>query len=94
MLRRWTIGAGVAMILISLVLATRGHVMAAAVPLLIEGVIVAGSVLFERYRYKPELDAPPGPDWVATGERSIGPRGPVTVWFQPSTGQRAYVRGP
>jgi len=94
MLRRWTIGAGLAMILAAVVLATTGHGAAAAIPLLVWGIIVAGSIAIERYRYKPELDAPPGPDWVATGERSTGARGPVTVWFHPRTGQRAYVRGP
>jgi hypothetical protein len=94
MLRRWTIGAGLAMILAALVLASNGYHIAAVAPLLVWGVIVAGSVMIERYRYKPELDAPPGPDWVDTGECSVGPSGPVTVWFHPSTGERAYVRGP
>jgi hypothetical protein len=94
MLRRWMIAAGLAMIIVAVILAMNGHHIAAVAPLLVWGVIVAGSLLIERYRYKPELDAPPGPDWVATGERSLGPRGPVTVWFHPGTGERAYVRGP
>jgi len=49
-------------------------------------------LVFERTRYKPELTAPPGPDWVATNEVDVDARGAVRVWYHPRTGERAYVR--
>jgi hypothetical protein len=57
--------------------------------------IVLAAVLFERYRYKAPLDHPPGPDWQATSEKFVDPGSgeALTVYFQPSTGRRAYVRG-
>ena len=51
-------------------------------------------LLFERTRYKAELTAPPGPDWVATHELNVDARGTVRVWYHPHTGERAYVREP
>jgi hypothetical protein len=50
------------------------------------------SLLFERTRYKSELTAAPGPDWVATNELDVDARGTVRVWYHPRTGERAYVR--
>jgi hypothetical protein len=52
-------------------------------------------VLFERYRYKSALNAPPGPDWEATAEKFIDPSTgqPLTVYVQRATGKRAYVKG-
>ena len=49
-------------------------------------------LLFERVRYKHELAAPPGPDWLATEECSVDESGLVRVWFHPRSGERAYVR--
>jgi hypothetical protein len=51
------------------------------------------ALLFERYRYKPLVEAPPGPDWADTGERFRDPRTgrEVRVFSQPATGRRAYV---
>ena len=56
--------------------------------------LVLGGVLFERYRYKPPLSAPPGPDWQATAEKFVDPGTgeALTVYVQPSTGKRAYVK--
>ena len=51
--------------------------------------------LFRSGGYKRQpLDAPPGPDWVRTGERFVDPTSgePIEVWFHPSSGSRAYVR--
>ena len=55
-------------------------------------VVLIGTV-FER-RYKKPLTAPPGPDWQATSEKFVdsGTGEALTVYFQPSTGKRAYVR--
>ena len=46
------------------------------------------------YKRRP-LDAPPGPDWRATGERFIDPTSgeALEVWQGPKNGERAYVRG-
>lgn len=59
------------------------------------GVCIIGLV-FERVRYKAILEAPPTGDWTATGERFVDSRSgrAVTVWFQASTGKRAYVGDP
>jgi hypothetical protein len=51
-------------------------------------------VVFERRRYKRILDAPPGADWTATGERFIDPTSGVAtqVYFNAQTGGRVYVK--
>jgi hypothetical protein len=51
--------------------------------------------LFRRGGYKrAPLDAPPGPEWRATGERFVDPISGETleVWRRPADGERAYVR--
>jgi hypothetical protein len=52
-------------------------------------------LLVERWRYKPVTIHRPGPDWVPTNERFIDPESgeTVTVFYQPSTGERRYVAG-
>jgi hypothetical protein len=59
---------------------------------LVQGVIILAALAFERYRYKPELDAAPGPGWEQTGEKSVDGDSVVSVWFNPASGERAYVR--
>jgi hypothetical protein len=56
--------------------------------------VILAAILFERNRYKAPLDHPPGPDWQATAEKFVDPGSgqPLTVYFQPSTGRRAYVK--
>lgn len=92
MLRQWVIGAGLALLALAVLLWLGGHRAGSVIPLLLWGAILAGGVYFERYRYKPELDRPPGPGWEATGERSTDAEGIVTVWYNKATGERAYVR--
>ncbi len=51
--------------------------------------------LFRKGGYKRQpLDAPPGPDWTLTGERFVDPVSGerLQVWFNPESGERAYVR--
>ena len=60
--------------------------------LLAWGIILAGGLAIERFRYKPELERPPGPGFVRTDEKTVDENGVVTVWFNPATGERAYVR--
>ena len=74
------------------------------VGLVLPGVMVAGTwavitalaLLFERFRYKAPLANPPGPPWQATGEKFMDPDSgaALSVYFNPSTGQRVYVAGP
>jgi hypothetical protein len=57
------------------------------------GALLVGGMLFERGRYKPAERGSPGPDWVTTGEHFVDPGSgeTVTVFYQPSTGERRYV---
>jgi hypothetical protein len=56
--------------------------------------IAALGLAFERFRYKPALDAPQGPGWERTEERFIDPSSgeTLTVYYHAATGKRAYVR--
>jgi hypothetical protein len=71
-----------------------GHPRPGYFALMVWPAFVLLCVLFERYRYKAALNAPPGPDWEATAEKFIDPSTghALTVYVQPSTGKRAYVR--
>ena len=57
------------------------------------GVLLLVGLAFERWRYKPLAGRPPGLDWVATDERFVDPETGklVTVYYQPSTGDRRYI---
>jgi membrane protein implicated in regulation of membrane protease activity len=59
------------------------------------GALVVLSLVYEKVRYKPLESAAPGPGWTKTAERFIDDETgePVTVWLQPQTGERKYVRG-
>jgi hypothetical protein len=93
-LRGWVIGAGVACLVLAVTLLVSGARACALIPLVVWGVILAGGVVFERFRYKPDLSAPPGAGWERTAEISADERGTVRVWFNPQTGERAYVKEP
>jgi hypothetical protein len=55
--------------------------------------LIIVSVAIERWRYKSLADRPPGPSWVATGERFVDPETGklVAVYHHPGTGERRYV---
>jgi hypothetical protein len=91
-LRRVVLGLGIALLLLAALLFAMGHRHGGVAAVLAWGIILAGGIVFERFRYKPDLDRPPGPGWVRTEEKTVDERGEVTVWFNPSTGERAYVR--
>jgi hypothetical protein len=61
---------------------------------LVGGIVVLVGVLFERARYKRLETAPPPPPFEATAERFVDPGSgaPVTVYANPLTGERRYVR--
>ncbi len=92
MLRRAVMTLGVALLVLAVLLFLLGHRHGGVGALLVWGIVLAGGIAFERFRYKPELDSPPGPDWVRTEEKTVDERGVVVVWFNPATGERAYVR--
>jgi hypothetical protein len=58
------------------------------------GVLIVAGIVFERVRYKPLETAAPGGQWVRTAERFIDDEtgAPVTVFIDPKTGERKYVR--
>jgi len=58
------------------------------------GALILLGTLFERHRYRPLGDAPPGPGWTDTGERFRDPEtdAPVAVFFHARSGERRYVR--
>ncbi|HTV89487.1 MAG TPA: hypothetical protein VME41_10770 [Stellaceae bacterium] len=75
----------------ALVALATGRVPAAA-GLAIWAAIVLTCLAVERWRYKRLGPAPPGIGWRATGERFVDPESgrPVTVYFNPATGERRY----
>jgi|HubBroStandDraft_5_1064220.scaffolds.fasta_scaffold849312_2 hypothetical protein len=58
------------------------------------GALIVIGTLYERVRYKPLLEQPPGPDWEKTPERFLDPETgkPVTVYVEPGSGARQYVQ--
>lgn len=86
-----TIGALVAVLgvaaLISGIVATSFVVIGWAVVLII-------LILIERVRYKGLASKSPGPGWERTTERFVDEETgrTVTVYIQPETGERAYVK--
>jgi hypothetical protein len=66
----------------------------AGVSAIVLGLVIVIGLLVERRGYKPIQDQVPGSDWQNTGETFLDPGSgvQVAVYFQPSTGQRAYVR--
>ena len=60
--------------------------------LIVAGTLVSG-IVFERARYGAAQRKPVGGEWRETAERFIDdPSGkPVSVWFNPASGQRKYV---
>ncbi len=94
MLRSALLGFGALLLLlggVALTLATQSP--AGLGPAGLGGVLLL-ALLVERHGYKRFEDSVPGPDWQPTGERfrEPGGDGPVTVYYQPRTGKRVYVR--
>jgi hypothetical protein len=72
-----------------------GCTLAAILRLALPGLVLLFALVVERWRYKTLTSRRPGPDWVATNERFVDPESGslVTVFYQPSTGERRYVVG-
>ncbi|MDB5058395.1 MAG: hypothetical protein JWO59_1867 [Chloroflexi bacterium] len=60
--------------------------------LVVNGLLIAGSILFERSGYQPRLNRAHG-SWQPTGERFIDPESKhlIEVRYNPKTGERDYV---
>ena len=58
------------------------------------GVVLVAAIVFERFRYKQLEAKSPGPGWQRTTERFVDDEtgALVTVYVQPETGERAYVK--
>lgn len=93
MLRNAVLALGVFLLGCAFVVYIRGD-SPAALACLIWGGLITASVVFERVRYKPlERKAPQG-NWVRTAERFVDDEtgAVVTVYLDPDTGERKYVR--
>jgi hypothetical protein len=92
-LRALLLIAGLALLAAGAALAGLGCGVLPGLRLAIPGLILVGAALVERWRYKRIAVGAPGAGWVATVERFVDPESGklVTVYFQPSTGERRYV---
>jgi|ERR1700679_2207993 hypothetical protein len=94
MLRNFVIAVSAVLLALTVWCFIVGRAAPGLITLMIWPAVILAAVLFERRRYKATLDQPPGPDWQATPEKFTDPGTgeALTVYFQPSTGRRAYVR--
>jgi hypothetical protein len=92
-LRRVALAIGGVILAIAALLRLAGCPVWLALEVAFPGFVIVGAVLVERWRYKPLESEPPGPDWIATGERFLDPETGklVTVFYKPATGDRRYV---
>ncbi len=94
MLRSLVIAVGALCFLGGLVALVTGLCPPAFVAIFWGAILLLGTV-FERFRYKPIESATPGAGWTKTPERFIDDETgkPVTVWLDPASGERKYVKG-
>ena len=93
MLRNVLIGIGLVALLCGLDTLASGA-SSPAVVFGVWGAILVLSLLIERFRYKPLASSRPGSGWQRTAERFVDDETgrEVTVYVEPATGERAYVR--
>jgi hypothetical protein len=91
MLRVILIGLGVAAILTGIGLMATAHWT--GISMLVAGSLLLVGTLYERVHYKKPVPRAPGPGWQPTRERFIDEETgkAITVWIEPSTGERVYV---
>jgi hypothetical protein len=94
MLRSVVIALGALCFLGGLVALVMGLCPPAYVAIFWGAILIIGTV-FERIRYKPIERVTPGAGWTKTPERFIDDKTgqPVTVWLDPASGERKYVKG-
>jgi hypothetical protein len=83
---------GLALILVGVLVLTHGA--PGGLQALITGIILCGGVVFERAAYKPLEKSNDDARFQRTAERFIDPetKAPVTVYVDPATGERKYVK--
>ena len=89
---RWVLIAYGVLCLIGAVILFAAHVTTALVIYLaINGVLIAGGILFERSGYRSQVNRTQG-KWQPTGERFNDPTTGqiVEVYYNPQTGERDY----
>jgi hypothetical protein len=76
-------------------LAVSGCALGVTLRLAVPGLLLLFGLVVEPWRYKRLTSRRPGPDWVPTNERFVDPESGnlVTVFYQPSTGERRYIVG-
>ena len=91
MLRRILIAYGVLCIIGAVILLAAHAPIALVIYLAINGLIIAGGILFERSGYRSNADSTQG-KWQPTGERFNDPTSGkiVEVYYNPQTGERDY----
>ncbi len=93
MLRRVLLGLGCCLVALGVVLVAALR-SPAPLALVCNGLVIVLAVQFERFRYKHDVTAVPGPGWEPTNEKTADAGGVVSVWFNPASGDRVYVRAP
>jgi hypothetical protein len=91
-MRRIVIGIAVLYLAIAIVLLALGLGGLIVVWSVFEAGVLLAALLFERWRYRPQIDRTKG-RWQQTGERFVDPTtGRTTeVLYNPETGERDYV---
>jgi hypothetical protein len=93
LLRTAVIIIGSAMLVCAAFGASASWPLKAVIPLAVWGAVLAGGPLLERWAYQPLANGRPNREWQATSERFVDPESGqlVTVFFNPTTGERRYV---
>lgn len=90
MLKKLLIGLGI-LCFIAAAMLIIAHVYVFAGYLIVAGIVLVGSMLIERWRYRPKANMNQGA-WQRTGERFRDPTTGklVEVLYNPETGERQY----
>ena len=86
--RSWALTAAVLLLICGVAL----WIGTGTISLMVVGAVALATALLERSYGKP-VRPPLGGSWRPTDERFVDPESgkPVTVWFDPKTGERRYV---
>lgn len=92
-LRAALIVVGGVLLAAAAVSALTGCSVGAVLRLAVPGLVLLFGLSVEHWRYKPVSARTPEKGWVATKERFVDPESGqlVTVYYQPSTGERRYI---
>jgi hypothetical protein len=91
MLRWILIAYGVLCLIVAVILLVAHVTTALVIYLAINGLVIAGAILFERSGYRSQVNRTRG-NWQTTGERFNDPTTGqvVEVYYNPQTGERDY----